>query len=506
MFSSVLSACVYGVESRLVHVEADVGDGLPQFSMVGDLSAQVREAQERVRSALRNSGRSLRPKRITINLSPADLRKHGSGFDLAIAIAVAAGYGEIPAERLSQTLIIGELSLNGEVRKISGVLPIVADAADYHCHTCILPYENLSEVQRIQTVRTFGVRTLEEAISCLRGEMPDLPGPPAPPAASVSSPAVDFSEIRGQSFVRRAAEVAVAGGHNLLMIGPPGAGKSMIAQRIATILPPLSLQEQMEVSRIYSAAGLLLPEDFLLYNRPYRSPHHTITAKALSGGGLIPKPGELSLAHNGVLFLDELPEFRREVLEILRQPLEEGKISISRVGGTFDFPTEIMLVAAMNPCPCGYYPNMKRCSCTYSAIQRYQSRISAPLLDRIDITAEVEVPDFSLLFTEKKEESSAVIRKRIMNARALQQERYQGQSIRCNARLTSENIEKYCRLGSKESAVIEEAFRSLELSVRGCHRILKVARTIADLDGREQISVNDLQEALCYRGIHRRLL
>lgn len=491
------------MESRLVCVEADVGDGLPQFSMVGDLSAQVREAQERVRSALRNSGRTLRPQRITVNLSPADLRKYGSGYDLAIAVAVASGYGELKQEKLSGILIIGELSLNGEVRSVPGILPIAADARKYGCHTCIVPYENMREAMQAEDIKVVGVRSLQETLLYLQGKW----NPAEPPQESDTESEMlqgDFSEIHGQQMVRRAAEVAAAGGHNMLMVGPPGSGKSMIAQRIATILPPLSQEEQMEVSRIYSAASLVLPKGFLLYNRPFRSPHHTVTGRALSGGGNLPRPGELSLAHNGVLFLDELPEFSRDALEILRQPLEEGKIAISRVSGSYVFPAEVMLIAAMNPCPCGHFGNLNKCTCTYPQIRRYLSRISSPLLDRIDITVEAAPLGFAQLETEKREESSAEIRERVIRARRIQEHRYTHSGVRCNARLGSKQVEEVCSLGSGERRLLQTAFEKLDLSVRSYYRILRVARTIADLEGREDIMLSDLEEALCYRSIHQK--
>lgn len=371
MFSKVLSASVYGVQSHLVQVEADSTDGLPSFSMVGFLSTQVKEAQERVRTALKNSGYHLQPKRITVNLSPADLPKSGTGFDLPIAIAVAASYGMIGKEALEETIIIGELSLNGRVNAVPGILPVAADARKFQCKRCIVPYQNRREAEAIQGIEVIGVHTLSQVMDFLqRGEMPSE-DEKEQECEKETEKKVDFLDVKGQETAKRAALIAAAGFHNLLMIGPPGSGKSMIAKRIPTILPKLTQEESIEISRVYSVLGMIPENGTLLEKRPFRAPHHTITSKALCGGGRIPRPGEISMAHQGVLFLDELPEFHRETLEILRQPLENGSVTISRCGYHYVFPANFILIGAMNPCPCGYYPDLSRCQCSCTEVKKY---------------------------------------------------------------------------------------------------------------------------------------
>ncbi|SDG94870.1 magnesium chelatase family protein [Marvinbryantia formatexigens] len=504
MFSTVMSASVLGVESRPVNVEADITDGLPSFTMVGFLSTQVREAQERVRTALKNSGLRMEPKKITVNLSPADVKKSGTGFDLAIAVAVAAAYGKIAGERLRGFLLAGELNLNGRVLPVPGILPIAAGAAQCGCHTCIVPKENEKEGAVISGVKIIGVSTLAEAIAYLKGERALQPACAGNMEEGVPAQYEDFAEISGQAAARRAAEVAAAGFHNLLMTGPPGAGKSMLAKRIPGILPPLSLKEKIEISKIYSIAGMLTGDRYLVQERPFRAPHHSITAKAMVGGGGHPRPGEVSLAHNGVLFLDELPEFSRETLEVLRQPLEERRVCISRTAGSYEYPANIMLVAAMNPCPCGYYPDMEKCTCTHAQIQRYLNRISSPLLDRIDITIEVPAVQYRALGAAKTGETTEQIRERVLQARRIQEQRYRDTPFRFNADLDQSGIRAYCALGRSEGKIMEEAFEKLDLSARTYYRILKVARTIADMEGSGNIRSRHLQEALCYRSIHRR--
>ncbi len=504
MFRTVFSAAVFGVESKMVCVEADVGAGLPSFSMVGYLSAQVKEAQERVRTALKNAGFRMEPKRVTVNLSPADLKKSGTGFDLPIAIAIAAAYGAIPQERLDGILIAGELSLNGEVQAIPGILPIVAGAAQNGCKICMVPKANEQEGAVLEGIRVIGTENLKEAIDYLQGNREIAPAcaqtdPPAPLFA-----AEDFADISGQEAAKRALEVAVCGFHNLLMTGPPGAGKSMLAKRIPGILPPMTIEEAMEVSRIYSVSGLLREKQPLLCSRPFRSPHHTATAKAMAGGGMVPKPGEVSLAHNGVLFLDELPEFSRDALEILRQPMEDGEVFLSRAGVTYRFPADFMLVAAMNPCPCGYYPDLSRCTCTPPMVRRYLQKISSPLLERIDITVEVEAVRYPALEKTEGAERSARIRERVLRCRAIQQERYQNTPYRFNSNLDRAGLETYCALERQEKEYMGLAFEKLGLSARTYYRILKVARTIADMDGGGRIRTPHLQEALCYRSIHKK--
>ena len=505
LFSTVTSAAIFGVESRPVNVEADITDGLPSFAMVGFLSTQVKEAQERVRTALKNSGLRMEPKRITVNLSPADVRKSGTGFDLPIAVAVAAAYGKVPGERLEGILIAGELNLNGEVLPVPGILPIVAGARESGCHTCILPKANEKEGAVISGIRILGVETLAETIAYLKGERALKPACASENCAGEAETHYeDFAEIAGQEAARRAVEVAVSGFHNLLMVGPPGSGKSMLARRIPGILPPLSLEEKIEISKVYSIAGMLNRDCHLVQQRPFRAPHHSITAKAMAGGGNYPRPGEVSLAHNGVLFLDELPEFSRETLEVLRQPLEERRVCISRTSGICTYPANIMLVAAMNPCPCGNYPDIAKCLCTNHQVRQYLNRISSPFLDRIDITIEVPALQYRSLEVKKTAETSAQIRERVLKARRIQEQRYKNTPFRFNADLDQSGIRTYCPLGSTQEMLMQEAFEKLDLSARTYYRILKVARTIADMMESGRIETEHLQEALCYRSIHKR--
>lgn len=498
MFSKVLSAAVYGVQSRLVQVEADSMEGLPSFSMVGYLSTQVREAQDRVRTALKNSGIYLQPKRITVNLSPADLPKSGTGFDLPIAVAIAASYGMIRREVLEDTIIIGELSLNGKLNAVPGILPVAADAKSFHCRKMIVPYFNQKEANAISGLEVIGARDLKEVLEYLQnGRIPEKQT--EEPTNTILQNTVDFLEVKGQETAKRAALIAAAGFHNLLMIGPPGSGKSMIAGRIGTILPKLGKEEAIELSRVYSVMGMISANESLLMQRPYRAPHHTITARALCGGGHIPKPGEISLAHKGVLFLDELPEFRRETLEILRQPLENGKIQIARSGYQYTFPAQFMLIGAMNPCPCGYYPDLSRCHCSCTEIKKYLGKISQPLLDRIDMTIEVSAIPYQDLKNQKQGESSAQMREKVEKAREIQKKRLKDSGKCFNSQMETRELENFCRLDEKGTKFMKKVFDEMKLSARGYARILKVARTIADLDGSAEIQLKHLQEAFCYR-------
>lgn len=507
MFSTVCSAALCGIRAEIIHVEADVGDGLPMFLMVGYLSSQVKEAQERVKTAMKNSGMKLPPRKITVNLSPADLRKEGAGYDLPIAVAVLASYGYIPQEKLTDVLIAGELSLNGEICPIRGVLPMVRLAEAKGYRLCIVPKGNEKEGAAIEGMKVIGVQTLEEVVAYLNGIVsiePAVFNIEEMLRTAARDTACDFKNINGQETVKRAAEVAAAGMHNLLLIGPPGSGKSMIAKCIPGILPDLSREESLEISEIYSVAGILREDEPLVSRRPFRAPHHTISAQALAGGGKFPRPGEVSLAHRGVLFLDEMPEFRREAFEILRQPMEDHQVHISRISGSYVYPANTMVVAAMNPCKCGYHPDMNRCTCTPSEVHHYLGKISQPLLDRIDISIEAPELAYAQLVSERENEPSEKLRERVRGVHAIQKERYAGTDIHFNSELTVEEIRKYCPLGSRESRMLEEAFQRLKLSARAYHRIIKVARTIADLEGSTRICCSHIGEAICYRSVERK--
>lgn len=513
-FSTVLSAAIEGLKVEFVQVEADVSNGLPVFHMVGYLSSEVKEAGERVRTAIKNSGFDYPAKRTVVNLSPATLRKRGASFDLPIAVSILSSLGEVPAGNGEKCLIIGELSLDGRVRKVPGILLVTMEAFENGITCCIVPKENEAEGNLVTGMKVIGVESLQEAADFLNGErnvnVPDKTRKIKKFCGVQVSQKEnegrlpDFSQIKGQENVKRAAEIAVSGGHNLLMIGPPGSGKSMTAKCIAGILPPLDLKESMEITRIYSVLGLLKEEMPLIQERPFREVHHTATRSSLIGGGTVPRPGEISLAHRGVLFLDELPEFRKSVLEVLRQPLEERSIRIARTYGNYVFPADFMLVAAMNPCPCGCYPDLEKCTCTPAQIQMYLNRISRPFLDRIDLCVEAPRIRYEELTEEKKSESSEVIRKRVYQVREIQKERYRGTGITTNAMLGTDDIKKYCGLDAAESKLMERAFTMMELTVRAYHRIIKTARTIADMDGEEKIREQHLREALGYRMVDKK--
>ncbi|MCC8045453.1 MAG: YifB family Mg chelatase-like AAA ATPase [Clostridiales bacterium] len=501
MYSKVYTAALNGVQCRIISVETDVSDGLPTFSMVGYLTSEVKEAQERVKTALRNSGYPMRPKRVMVNLAPADIRKSGSGYDLPIAIALLIAHHYLPSEAFDNVFFAGELGLDGSICRIPGVLGMVMEAKRAGFTSCIIPQENAPEGGVIQGIAVYGAASLRDVVNHLMKvkELTQVTINIEEKLQNPSHDAVeDFADIRGQVMAKRAAEIAAAGMHNLLLTGQPGVGKTMIARRIPGILPPLQPDEALEVSHIHSVAGTL-PKEGILVKRPFRMPHHTITAAALAGGGVIPQPGEISLAHRGVLYLDELPEFQREALEILRQPLEEGEVRISRSSGQYMFPADFMLVASRNPCYCGYYPDRTRCTCSEGEIRSYLHRISRPLLDRIDLHAEVRPITYQELSGSSQEESSAQIRERVLRAQKLQSLRYQGTSIRFNSGLPASLLEKYCSLGAEEDHFVQQIYETKKLTARACHRMLRVARTIADLDASEKIEVRHLSEAVRYR-------
>ncbi len=507
MFCKILSGGIVGVTAYMVWVEVDIDNGLPYFSMVGSLGGEVTESRERVNVALKNSGFSLPASRITINLAPADVRKEGTAFDLPIAVGILRAMSYFPAEAAENTLFLGELGLNGELKKVRGVLPIVQEAAAVGISQCIVPAANAGEGAVIPEIAVRGAENIAQVLDFLRQPDEKL-RERILPAASVDVETLlhkkefdgpDFAQVNGQRAAKRAAEIAAAGFHNLLMTGPPGAGKSMIARRIPGILPPLTLQESIEVTGIYSVAGLLEEGQALVTDRPFQNPHHTVSRAALIGGSQRPKPGLISLAHRGILFLDELTEFDRRVIDTMRQPMEEHKVRIARAGGNVAYPADFMLVCAMNPCPCGYYPDRNRCKCTETQRMHYRNKISGPIVDRIDLWVELQAVEFANLQESGKEESTSAIRKRVESARVRQQERFEGTRYRFNADIEASDIERLCALGERPRRAAEQLYQRLQLGARSYHRILKVARTIADLEGETHIREEHLLEAAAYR-------
>ena len=505
MSAAIQSVGLYGLQAFLVEVEADVSAGKHKFEIVGLPDTAVSESRERVRAALKNSGYAFPNDHITVNLAPADVRKEGPIYDLPIFIALLKASRQLKTD-VHGSAFVGELSLSGQIRAVNGVLPMVIKARDEGFRSIYIPSANAAEAAVVEGIEIFAVAHIEELMGHLTGTDILLPLEHTGMQSMQERPVyLDFSDVKGQENAKRAVELAAAGGHNLLMIGSPGSGKSMLAKRIPSILPELTFEEALETTKIYSIAGQLQDKQGLLTQRPFRSPHHSVSAAGLAGGGAIPKPGEISLAHNGVLFLDELPEFSRSAMEILRQPLEDGEIHISRVAGTLTYPSTVMLVAAMNPCPCGYKGHPKKqCTCTKQGADRYISKVSGPLLDRIDIHIEVAPVEYRHLRDNNPAESSDAIRKRVEKVRAIQRERFAGTATLTNAHMTSAQTRQFCVLTEDGERMMREMFESLNLSARAYDKVLHVARTIADLDGAELLNEDHIFEAVQYRSLDRK--
>ncbi len=506
MLSKIYSVGLMGIDGYTVTIEADISSGMPAFEIVGLPDATIKESKDRIRAAMRNCNISFPSKHITVNLAPANLKKEGAAYDLPIAVAIMAASAKLDTAMFEGSAFIGELALDGSIRTVNGILPMAISAKDNGFENIFVPVENGNEASAIEGINVYPANNLYEILQHLSGAA--LIAPLQYNGDFVMAGAgrydVDFAEVKGQEAVKRAVEVAVAGGHNILMIGSPGSGKSMIARRIPTILPDMTPDEAIEVTKIHSVAGTLPPGEAFLSTRPFRSPHHTISAAALAGGGANPKPGELSLAHNGVLFMDEMPEFHKDVLEVLRQPMEDGTVTISRVMGTIAYPCNTLLVGAMNPCKCGYYGDEDHiCRCTPQSIEKYRSKISGPLMDRIDIHINVPSVKFNDLHTKEKGESSADIKVRVNKARQLQLARFEGQGIYSNAQMGAKQLELFCPLDETCKNLLELAYSRLGLSARAHSRILKVARTIADLDDSINIEPNHIAEAIQYRRLDR---
>lgn len=508
MITKINSVGLTGIDGFCVRVETDISNGIPAWDVVGIPDMAVKESKERIKSALKNSGLMIPGKKILVNLAPADIRKEGTCLDLPIAIGILTASEQLFIQNLESMFFFGELSLDGCLRNIRGALPMAITAYQSGAKQVFLPKQNAKEAAVVDGLEVYGVDSINDIIRHFTGEAPLAPTTVDTDSlfSAALDSALDFSDVKGQDSAKRALEIAAAGSHNILMIGPPGSGKTMLAQRIPSILPSMTFDEALDVTKVHSIAGHLPKGLPMVVNRPFRSPHHTVSAVGLTGGGTgVPKPGEISLAHHGILFLDELPEFRKDALEVMRQPLEDGVVTITRAGGTFSYPCNIMLVASMNPCPCGYYGDKKHdCSCTPQRIQKYLAKVSGPLLDRIDLHIEVPAVDYEDLGRRSTAEKSAEIKKRVDKAREIQNKRYRGTGIYSNSRLTVAMIDEFCVLDDDSRELLKGAFETLGLSARAHSRILKVSRTIADLGGREKIAKQDIAEAIRYRSLDRK--